>query len=200
MIHSFTTPTDGANFLPPNNAPIGLDNLSDQGFQVDDPTSPDMSFVENIVNEMFSRSAIGVFVYPRTRNEDINETNDEDPDPTYWNPVSTKAYFSPQPMEFELTRWGVDSKNQLEPTFLRSNILDLFGDRLLQPGDLIQVPYRSLSEQRPKYYRVVNAQESGMYRYQWFYIKCQATLIPGEITIRPPTDENLNVNDFPRDL
>lgn len=75
MIHNFVSfSSDGALVTPPNNAPLGLDNLADQGFQVDDPTSPDFSFVSNIVNEMFLRSAADAFIHPRTRNKDINDS------------------------------------------------------------------------------------------------------------------------------
>lgn len=201
-LHNFVTfSNDGAIITPPGNAPFMLDTqLTEGGFQVDDPDSPDLGLVSNIVNEMFNRSAANVHLHPRTRNQDIDETLDEDPDPTYWPKKPTRAYFQPQPMEFELTKFGIDNKNQMEITFLRSELLGLMGERLLKVGDLVEVPYRSLSDERPKYYRVLNAAETGNYRYQWFYVTAQTELITGDITIRPPTDEKLPINDYPEDL
>jgi hypothetical protein len=201
MIHNFISfSSDGALVTPPGNAPMGLDTLPDQGFQVDNPESPDFSFVANIAAEMFNRASADVFIYLRTKNEDIVNTHDEDPDPTYSVKQPGKAYFQPQPMEFVLKQFGVELDNKMEIVFLRSAILSQFGERMLKPGDVIEAPYRSLSENRPTRYRVVNSQEFGNYRYQWIYIKTNTELLTADITVIPPDQEKMAVNDYPHDL
>lgn len=197
MIHNFVSfSSDGTIITPPSNAPFGLSDNA--GFVVDDPESPDFSYVSNIINEMFNRSAADVYLHQRTRNADINETQDEDPDPTYWPKLLTKAYFQPQPLEYELEKFGVVNKNQMEITFLRSSLLSEVGNRLVQIGDLIEVPYRSASEEKPRFYRVLNSQETGNYRYQWFYVTAQTQLLTGDVTVRPPADSGgAPINDLP---
>lgn len=198
MIYNFGSGTigqfDGLN-------PIGdVSDVPNNGFKAFDPTSPDMGFVAGIVNDLFRRSAAPVNVRVRTDNGDINEVIDEDSNPTYWNPKPFDGFFVPAPMEFELTKWGVDSKNKLEVVFLRSDLFTEYGERLLRVGDVVDVPYGSVSKFQPGLYRVVNAQETGNYRYQWFYVTVQCELLPGDITVVPADVEKLPVNDYPIDL
>lgn len=189
MIHRF-------GLLTHDVVPIaaGLDNrdeaqMANPLYQVDDKEAPDISTAYKIAEEMINVNGANVILYARTENEDVDDVFDEDPDPTYWNPTPLKAFFTPQPLERELTKWGADAAdNKTEIVFLRSHIFKEFGDRLLRPGDLIEVPYNSMSRTKPKYYQVDTAPETGMYRYQWLYITCKTTLLMGDPNIRPHTE------------
>jgi hypothetical protein len=127
-------------------------------------------------------------VHARTDNADVRAVHDEDPDPTYAPPALLKGVFVPKPLEFELTRWGVDTSTAQEITFCLEDVLARFRERLLRPGDLLQLPYNSQGASKPKYFEITNSQEFGNFRYIWLYLRCQATLLLGDANIRPATD------------
>jgi len=190
MLHRFSqTPSDTIA----TNTPLGYRSdieVMHPLYQVHDINSRDIETARRIVKEMISVGGGLVQVHTRTMNEDVDDIWDEDPDPTYWMPQYFKATFVPQPLEFELTQWGVDvANNQTEIAFALSDIYEKFGERLLRTGDLIEVPYNSVSAQKPKYYYVNNAQEKGNFRYTWLYLNCQSSLISGDVNIRPATDQ-----------
>ena len=157
-------------------------------YSVQDYDSPDYAMVMRIAEETINTSGADVLVYARTDNEDVDEDWDEDANPTYANAENMKGFFVPQPLEQELTKWGVDQVNAVEIAFFRNHVYGKWGDRLLRAGDIIELPYNSASHTSPKYYRVDNAQETGNYRYTWMYVTCQCTLITGDPNIRPAHD------------
>ncbi len=154
-------------------------------FQVHDPSAPDITTAQKIAREALQIAGAVVHVHARTDNSDIRAVHDEDPDPTYWPPVVMKGYFAPKPMEYELKEWGLDSDNKVEITFALPDVYEQFHDRLLRIGDVIEIPYNSLSRQKPKYYAIDNAQEFGNFRYTWLYLKCQASLLLGDPNLMP---------------
>jgi len=190
MIHRFSqTPGD----LPNTNTPLGHRSdieVMHPLYQVHDINSKDIETARRIAREMIYINGALVQVHARTMNEDTDDVWNEDPDPTYMMPQSFKAYFVPQPLEYELTQWGADaSNNQTELSFILADVHEFFGERLLRTGDLIEVPYNSVSMQKPKYYYVNNAQETGNFRYTWLYLNCQSSLIAGDVNIRPANDQ-----------
>ena len=48
----------------------------------------------------------------------------------------------------------------------------------------------------PKYYAIDNAQETGNFRYTWLYLKCQATLIVGDVNLRPAQDMAASIDEY----
>ena len=194
MIHSFTNFGD-ANPTPAVSFRSDVEVLNPL-FKVQNSASLDAATVQRVVHEMIQVNGAYVRVHQRTDNADHDRVFDEDPDPTYWAPEGLKAFFVPKPMEYELTLWGVDAENQTEIVFSMVDINQFFVGRLLRSGDLIEIPYNSESPQKPKYYKVDNAQEFGNFRYIWLYLKCQTTLIPGEINIRPAYDQVSGPNNF----
>lgn len=190
MLHRFSqTPSD----IVTTNAPLGYRSDIEAFhplYQVHDINAKDIGTVRRIAKEMIYINGGLVKVHARTMNEDVDDIWDEDPDPTYLMPENFKAFFIPQPLEFELTQWGADvANNQTEIAFVLGDVHEKYGERLLRTGDLIEVPYNSVSIHQPKYYYVNNAQESGNFRYIWLYMNCQASLITGDVNIRPATDQ-----------
>ena len=108
MLHRFSqTPSD----ILDAGAPLGHRSDIEQMhplYQVHDINSRDIQTAKRIAKEMVSIGGGLVQVHLRTMNEDVDDIWDEDPDPTYWMPQYFKAIFVPQPLEFELTQWGVD--------------------------------------------------------------------------------------------
>lgn len=195
MIHSFST----IHEQPPTNAQVDFRSDIEQNnplFQVHDVDSADISMVRQITQEMIRVNGAAVKVHPRTDNADHDKVFDEDADPTYWPPIDLKAFFVPQPLEYELTLWGVDTNNKTEIVFSLDDVISKFPNRLLRPGDLIEIPYNSQSQQKPKYYAVDNAQEYGNFRYIWLYVKCQATLLVGDVNLRPAQDAIASVDEY----
>jgi len=195
MIHRFS---QSDSVVPAQNLGFrsDMDDLN-PFYQVHDIDSADIATVHRIAREMIHISGALVKVHPRTNNSDIVVEHDEDPDPTYWASKHFKAFFTPQPLEWELKGWGVDvENNQSEVVFFLGDITEEFNDRLLQVGDLIELPYNSVSRHKPKYYHVNNVQEFGNFRYTWLYLKCQTSLIPGDVNIRPAEDDAEQSIDF----
>ena len=179
--------------LPAMGSPLGMRSdveINNPLYQVNDSESADIQTVKRVVGEMIRVNGAPTKIHIRTDNEDVDTVWDEDPDPTYWAPKDLKGFFIPQPLEFELTQWGVDaSNNQVEIVYTLEDIYAMFNSRLLRTGDLIEIPFNSVSSQKPKYYYVNNAQEFGNHRYIWLYVKCNCSLLTGDVNIRPANDQ-----------
>lgn len=154
---------------------------------IHDPESADLRYAKQLADEIINVSGAELKVYIRTDNNDYDVVWDEDPDPTYWNPNLIKGFFKPSSIEMELNRWGLDTSNQTEIVFSFRQLFELFGDRMLRIGDVIQIPYNSVSI-NPKNYRVLNAAPTGNFRYNWLYFTCQAELLTADISVRPEID------------
>jgi hypothetical protein len=187
MIHSFGTVND-----EPADSSLadfrGDIEQSNPLFQAYDMDSNDLSIVKNIAKEMIQVNGAPVRVHIRTDNADHDKIFDEDADPTYWAPINIRGFFVPNPMEYELTLWGVDSPNKTIIIFNLDEVAAIFPNRLFRTGDLIELPYDSKSQQKPKYFSIDNAQETGNFRYTWLYLTCQTTLIVGDVNLRPAQD------------
>lgn len=166
-------------------------------YQVQNADSADITTVRRLATEMIQINGANVRIHPRTNNDDHNKVWDEDADPTYKTPVNCKGFFVPQPLEYELTQWGVDTTNKAEIVFSLDEMVSLFGNRLLRTGDLIELPFNSQMKEKPKYYLVDNAQEFGNFRYTWLYLKCQTTLMPGEVNLKPAQDHTMVDQNYP---
>jgi hypothetical protein len=166
---------------------------------VHDVESADIRMARRLAREIIDVSGAEVTVFLRTDNADYDNVWDEDPDPTYWNPIKLKAFFKPQPLEAELKRWGAEVVNKTEITFDHFEIRQLTGERMLRVGDVIQLPYNaSTTAISPKNYRVLNASPSGNFRYTWLYLTCQIETLTADITVRPeqdmPEEEHIKTN------
>lgn len=154
-----------------------------------DPDSADVRMARLQAKEQINVSGAEVTVYTRTDNADFDSVWDEDPDPTYWNPIKIKGYFKPQPLEAELKQWGAEVVNKTEIVFDHFEIHQLLGDRMLRTGDVIQLPYNAATTAiNPKNYRILNATPSGNFRYTWLYLTCQLETLTADITVRPEED------------
>lgn len=195
MIHSFST-FDGASDLGASTDFRSDIEQANPLFQANDVDNPDISMAKRIAIEMIQVNGALVRVHPRTDNMDHDTVFDEDANPTYWSPISLKGFFVPNPMEYELTQWGVDCPNKQEIVFALEEVVSKLPDRLFRPGDLIEMPLDFKSQQKPKYFLIDNASEVGNYRYQWLYLKCTTTLIVGDTNIRPAGDMVQTVSEY----
>jgi hypothetical protein len=143
---------------------------------------------------MINVSGAEIKLFVRTDNADFDSVWDEDPDPTYWTPLFLKAFFKPEPIQTELTKWGADTKNRTEVVFSHHQIYGLLGDRMLRAGDVVQLPYNAAAIS-PKNFRVLNATPSGNFRYIWLYLTCQVETLTADVAVRPeddmPVDEQI---------
>jgi hypothetical protein len=159
-----------------------------------DPESNDLKTARQLADEVINVSGALVKVYLRTENADYDQVWDEDPDPSYWTPITIKAFFKPNAIEAELERWGIDVKNKVELTFSHRQLYELVGERMLRNGDVIQIPFNSIPITL-KNYRVVNATPAGNFRYNWLYFMCQTELLTADITVRPNDDTPMPVDE-----
>ena len=173
MIHRFGFGNDGNKLAAGQKliSPMSDIELEHSLLQVHDPDSPDMTYAANVARELLYKAAANVVVYARTNNSDHDEVWEEDPDPTYGSGKRMKAFFVPQPLEVQLTPWGVDAENKSTVVFILEDIYKEFGQRMVRAGDLIELPYNSVAI-KPDRYMILNAFESGNFRYHWLYLSC----------------------------
>jgi hypothetical protein len=163
------------------NSPISIYN----------PESKDIQLARSLANEMINVSGAEVRVFLRTENADYDVVWDEDPDPTYWTPILIKAFFKPEPIQTELTKWGADTKNRTEVMFSHQQLFTEVGERMLRAGDVIQLPFNAVAI-NPRNFRVLNATPSGNFRYTWLYWSCQVETLTADVAVRPENDMLLN--------
>lgn len=185
MIHRFSSTSTESNKSLAGQARIGFrDDISKRNplIQLHDTESLDHTLVATIGDEITNISGAEVIVYLRTDHEGFDDVYEEDANPTYKSGVRLKAYFVPQPISAQLTPWGVDVENQSTVVFSKEEVIREFGDRLIRIGDVIALPYNAAGI-KPDKYRVLNAFDSGNYRYKWLYWSCYVENIPDDITI-----------------
>lgn len=159
-----------------------------------DDESADIKQARRMADEMINVCGGEVVVYVRTDNADYDAVWDEDPDPTYWNPINIKAYFKPQPLQAELAKWGVDTINRTEVVFSHLQIFQRLGKRMLRAGDVLQLPYNTTNGLTN--FRIINATPSGNFRFIWLYLTCQVETLTADVTVRtqedmPPMDDQI---------
>lgn len=156
---------------------------------LDDPDNPDIKLAITLANEQINVSGANVTVFIRTDNADNDTVWDEDPDPTYWQPVNIKAFFKPQPLELELKKWGAQIDNKTEVVFSHQQLFEHFGERMLRVGDVVRLPFNAAMQQlNPVNYKTLNVSPSGNFRYVWLYFTCQVETLVADITVRPEDD------------
>jgi hypothetical protein len=188
------------NFNSQNQALYTLDSIADSRSDIEQAFSPlalynhekpDIAYAERMASELINLSGAWVIVFTKELKSDPEETEvwDEDPDPIYRNGKEIKAYMKPDNIAFELTRWGVDNPLKLNIVFHRPSLIDMFGEKLVSPGDVIRVPYNAarsmLSPDRGSYdFRVLNAFDSGNFMYRWLYYTANSQLLTGDKAVR----------------
>ena len=153
-----------------------------------DDESSDIKLARQLADEIIHVSGAEIEVYLRTDNADNDSVWDADADPTYWQPISMKAYFKPSPIELELKKWGADLENHREEViFSHRQLYHETNERMLRIGDVLKLPYNSATI-NPTTYRITNATPSGNFRYVWLYFTCQVEVLTADITVRPKED------------
>jgi hypothetical protein len=145
--------------------------------------SADIKAARLKADEIINISGANVLIYARTSNADYDTVFDEDADPTYLNPIPIKGFFRPEPLEVQLTEWGVDTTATTKVVFSLRQIYMLFGDRMLRPGDVLKLPYNGAWN-----VRVLNAAPTGSFRYVWLYLTCDVETLTADVTVRPEED------------
>ena len=157
--------------------------------------SADIAYAERMADELINLSGAWITVYGRKHNEaNRDDVWDEDADPTYGKGTRLKGKFIPAPAEITLTKWGVDVPNQTTIHFSRTNVLKLFGKRMIAEGDVLVVPHNTLTvtqstdmrdgvDNRIDRYRVIKSSDVGNFKYRWLYWACLVQAITGDQTI-----------------
>lgn len=155
---------------------------------------PDYAFAERLAEETINISGAWVTIFlkqPRVDKNDIENVWDEDPDPIYSQGQRLKAWFKTDPLNLELTRYGVDSPMKLTVVFSRAVLGKMVGlDRLIVPGDIIEAPYNAPKLRGPARFRVLNSYDSGNWHYRWLYYTAICELIFDDISIRVSHQQN----------
>ena len=158
---------------------ISIDKLPDHRSDVEQeftllslyqPENEDMAYAERVAFEMINITGAVTEIFVRTEDNDVDDVWDEQADPTYLPGVRIKGFFVPEPLKSELTKWGIDTPNKTKAVYSRAAIFKQFGNRMLRPGDIIEVPFGSIEKSRGKnkqQYRIVEPSEEGNFKYRW---------------------------------
>lgn len=164
------------------NSPLSLYNHEKQ----------DIAYAERLAEEVVNLSGAIVTVFLKEPKRDSPELDvwDEDADPLYQNGKVMKAYFKPEPTQGELTRWGYDLRLRMTAVFSRAALFKHpnVGQRLLQPGDVIEAPYNLPTnfDEGPLRFRIINTTQSGFFEYRWLYLECTCELLTGDKAVAVP--------------
>jgi hypothetical protein len=178
-----------------------MDSIPDMRSDVEQTQSPlslfnnasaDIAFAERQAAEIINISGAAITLYLKEPKRDAPEIEvwDEDADPLYRSGMSLKAFFKPEPTQQELTRWGFDQRIRITAVFSRATLLAQpgIGKRLVLPGDVIEAPYNLPSGQDygPFRFRIINAKQSGFFKYRWLYVETACELLTGDEAVRVP--------------
>jgi hypothetical protein len=158
--------------------------------------SPDIAYAEQLATELVNVSGAFVTVYikePDVDHEDIKNVWDEDANPIYRPGVLIKAYVKVNPYQFELTRWGIDAALKLKIVFSRSDLHKHVGERLLNMGDVVEVPYNDPKIKGPARFRVLTCYDTGMFKYRWLYYTADCELLTGDASLRVTHQRNSRI-------
>ena len=183
MIHRFSSQAKVHNMIGSQMQPSFRSDVEQHEplLKVHDPQSNDMAFAMRVAREIIYISGADVYIYPRTPNS-YDNVWEEDADPTYLNRKTLKAYFAPQPTQKQLTPWGVDIENKTTVIFFREDVIKTFGQRMIIEDDIIELPFNT-SRQKLDKFRVLNAFDSGQYRYTWLYYSCLVENITNDVAV-----------------
>jgi len=187
MIHRFSKGKETATRIGARQSQMGFRSDVERThplLQLHDSESVDHGLAATISDEIINISGGEVLVYARAESQSYDDVYDEEPDPVYKRPIRIKAYFPPQPIAAQLVPWGLDVENQATVVFAKEQVIAEFGERMITIGDVIELPYNA-SGIRLDRYRVLNAFDSGNFRYNWLYWSCQVENLTDDITIGP---------------
>ncbi len=159
-----------------------------------DHSKPDIAYAERLAEEIVNICGAWVTVFLKEPKRDAPEDEvwDEDADPLYRSGIKTKAYFKPEPVSSELTRWGVDAATKATIVFSRASLFqeDGIGTRLLLPGDVIEAPYNYATkfDMGPMRFRILNVKHDGFFEYRWLYMHAICELITGDDALKIKTN------------
>lgn len=151
------------------------------------PDVEDLAMAERMAEELCNISGAFINVYLRVENEaNVDDVFKEDSDPTYDDPVMMKGVWRPEPLKTELTKWGADATNVATIAFSRATVIKKLR-RPVRAGDILAAPQNQIlqdhnldQQQDLLFYRVLDAQNDGNYRFRWLYWKCIAEPILGD--------------------
>jgi hypothetical protein len=161
-----------------------------------DHSKVDIAYAERLAEEIVNISGAWVTVFLKEPKRDTNgDVWDEDADPQYRSGVKTKAYFKPEPVQSELTRWGVDTATKATIVFSRASLFNEpgIGTRLLLPGDVIEAPYNYATkfDMGAFRFRILNVKHDGFFEYRWLYMHAVCELLTGDDALKVKTNNNI---------
>lgn len=157
-----------------------------------DHEKPDIAYAERMAAELINLAGAWVSVFLKEPKADAEEIEvwDEDADPIYRGGKEMKAYIKLDTVSLEYTRWGIDVPLKVTVVFHRGTLVNDLGSRLVAPGDVVRIPYNAAralldpDRNRPFYFRVLNAYDSGNFWYRWLYYTAVVELITGDQALR----------------
>jgi len=132
-----------------------------------DANDPEVQLAESLSNEL-NRIASAPFSVYLLLDTTIDPLYGEDKNSQYSEPIlDVIGYYSPAPLKFELTKWGIDSDIDLVVIIARNELLNKC-NRLLQHGDLILDKHNRL-------FIITEVYDDANFKYEWInqYVMCK---------------------------
>lgn len=150
---------------------------------------PDIAYAERLAEELINISGAWITLFLKEPKQGaVTEIWDEDADPLYRAGKKIKAYFKPEPVMTELTRWGIDVPIRITVVFSRAMLMAdrSIGERLLLPGDAIEAPYNlpTIFDTGPLRFRILNSKQDGFFQYRWLYVNTICELLTGDEALK----------------
>lgn len=159
--------------------------------QQHDAQSQDHGLASSLAEEIVQIGGGLVTVYLKGKSTAYDDVWEEDADPVYSSGIRLKAHFVPQPVEAQLTLWGIDTESKPTIIFAKEEVIREVGDRLIIVGDLVDVPYNAVGI-KPDRYLVNNSFDVGNFRYNWLYWGCTCETAPNDYAMdRSAASDNM---------
>ena len=185
---------------PPNNSanpPLSESGGTDQGannlFKMYDEENKSEVDLAKAWNQELNRIASAPVTIYLLLDTTIDELYGEDKNSQYSAPIpNVIGHYSPQPIKFELLKWGIDSDIELVIIFTKDELERKIG-RMMQHGDLIYDKDKRLFE-------VTEVYDDANFQFEWVsqYVMCKRKL--GDTTILLGDYDNPNegaARDYP---
>lgn len=157
--------------------------------------SPDILLAGTMSKEVIRLSGSEIDVFMRTDNNDVDHVWEEDTSPTFWQPITIKAYYVVPAITVTSEMWSVDAKVTFDVFLSYQEVLEMFGERMIRLGDVFKIPLKFVKPAKIVNFEVTSSTPWEMFMYHWLYWKCTVINISGDPIVQPEPKEPIIIGD-----
>lgn len=157
--------------------------------------SHDVKLTGTLSKEVIRVSGSEIEVFMRTDNNDVDHVWEEDTSPTFWQPISIKAFYEFPLVAISSEGLGLEAKITFDVYFSYQEMLELFGERMIRHGDVLKIPLKFVKPVKIRNFEVTSSSPWQVYMYHWLYWKCTVVNISGDPIVQPEPKEPIVTGD-----